>query len=108
MQFHHPLLRRVGVYRLLTAKERSPAEKYWKDQGREIYQDMKPRMKVDNEVKRTAGKVIEDATTPEDKLQRLFRYCRNSIKNVNDPGSGLSVEERSDRKANKIPADTIR
>jgi hypothetical protein len=84
------------------------AEKYWKDQGREIYQDMKPRMKVDNEVKRTAGKVIEDATTPEDKLQRLFRYCRNSIKNVNDPGSGLSVEERSDRKANKIPADTIR
>jgi len=65
-------------------------------------------MKVDNEVKRAAAKVIEDATTPEDKLQRLFRYCRNSIKNVNDLGSGLSIEERSDRKTNKIPADTIR
>lgn len=84
------------------------AEKYWKDHGREIYQSVKPRMKVDNEVKRAAAKVIEDATTPEDKLQRLFRYCRNSIKNVNDLGSGLSIEERSDRKTNKVPADTIR
>jgi len=65
-------------------------------------------MKVDGEVKKTAGQVIEDATAPDDKLRRLFRYCRNSIKNVNDPGSGLSVEERSDRKANKGPADTIR
>jgi len=46
-------------------------EKYWKDHGREIYQDMKPRMKIDNEVKRAAAKVIEDAATPEDKLQRI-------------------------------------
>ena len=90
------------------ASNNTTAEKYWKDHGREMYQDMKPRMKVDNEVKRTAAKVIEGATTPEDKLQHLFRYCRNSIKNVNDPGSGLSVEERSDRKSNKTPADTIR
>lgn len=83
-------------------------EKYWKDHGREIYQEMKPRMKIDNEVKRAAAKVVENVATPEDKLQRLFRYCRNSIKNVNDPGSGLSIEERSDRKENHIPADTIR
>jgi hypothetical protein len=83
-------------------------EKYWKDQGREIYKNFKLRMKVDGEVKKTAAQVIEDATAPDEKLRRIFRYCRNSIKNVNDPGSGLSVEERSDRKANKVPADTIR
>lgn len=83
-------------------------EKYWKEHGREVYKNLKPRMKVDNEVKRTAEKVIEGAGTPEEKLQRLFRHCRNSIKNVNDPGSGLTVEQRSDRKENRNPADTIR
>jgi len=88
--------------------KQSTPDKYWKDHGRELYQDFKPRMKVDGEVKKTAQQVIEDATTPDEKLRRLFRYCRNSIKNVNDPGSGLSVEERSDRKPNKVPADTIR
>jgi Domain of Unknown Function with PDB structure (DUF3857) len=87
-----------------------PPEKYWKDQGREIYKNFKLRMKVDGEVKKTAAQVVEDATAPDEKLQRIFRYCRNSIKNVNDPNSGLSLEERerSDRKANKVPADTIR
>jgi hypothetical protein len=87
-----------------------PPEKYWKDQGREIYKNFMLRMKVDGEVKKTAAQVVEDATAPDEKLQRIFRYCRNSIKNVNDPNSGLSLEERerSDRKANKVPADTIR
>ncbi|HVP46649.1 MAG TPA: DUF3857 and transglutaminase domain-containing protein [Bryobacteraceae bacterium] len=83
-------------------------DKYWKAQGRELYQDYKARMKVDGEVKKTAEQVMEGASAPDEKLRRLFRYCRNSIKNVNDPGSGLSVEERSDRKENKVPADTIR
>ena len=83
-------------------------DKYWKEQGREAYKNFKLRMKVDGEVKKTAAQVVEDATAPEEKLRRLFRYCRNSIKNMNDPGSGLSLEERSERKANKGPADTIR
>ncbi|MBZ5590773.1 MAG: DUF3857 and transglutaminase domain-containing protein [Acidobacteriia bacterium] len=88
--------------------KQSTPDKYWKDHGRELYQDFKARMKVDGEVKKTAQQVMEDASAPEEKLRRLFRYCRNSIKNVNDSGSGLSVEERSDRKQNKVPADTIR
>ncbi len=81
---------------------------YWTDHAREIYQNFKRRMKVDDEVKRTAAEVIADADTPEEKLRRLFRYCRSSIKNVRDRGAGLSVEEREGLKANKTPADTIR
>jgi hypothetical protein len=83
-------------------------DKYWKDYGREVYTSAKLLMKVDGEVKKTAVHVIEDATAPDEKLRRLFRFCRNSIKNVSDPASGLSLEERSGRKANKVPADTIR
>jgi hypothetical protein len=84
------------------------ADKYWKDRGRTLYNAWKPQMKVSGEVKQTAASVMEDAKTDDEKLRRLFHYCRNSIKNVNDPGSGLSAEKRNSAKDNKTPADTIR
>ncbi|MBV8819316.1 MAG: DUF3857 domain-containing protein, partial [Acidobacteriaceae bacterium] len=84
------------------------AEKYWKDRGRKLYDEWKPRLKVSGEVKQTAATVMEDAKTDDDKLQRLFHYCRASIKNINDAGSGLSAEKRNSAKENKVPADTIK
>ncbi|MBV8819332.1 MAG: hypothetical protein JO022_13315, partial [Acidobacteriaceae bacterium] len=82
--------------------------KYWKDRGRKLYDEWKPRLKVSGEVKQTAATVMEDAKTDDDKLQRLFHYCRASIKNINDAGSGLSAEKRNSAKENKVPADTIK
>jgi hypothetical protein len=83
-------------------------EKYWKVYGKEEYERIKPRLKIDNEVRRTAERVIEGATDPEEKLRRLFRYCRNSIQNFADAGSELNFGDRKDRKENRSPADTIR
>ena len=65
-------------------------------------------MKVSDEVKQAAVKAIGDATTPEQKLERLFEFCRNSIKNVNNDSSSLTAEERTKLKDNKSPADTLK
>ncbi len=83
-------------------------EKFWSQFGKENYERNKSRMKVSDEVKQTAATAIGDATDPEQKIQRLFEFCRSKIKNVNDDASGLTSEERAKLKENKSPTDTIK
>jgi hypothetical protein len=44
---------------------------------------------VGDEVKQAAATAIGDATTPEQKIEKLFEFCRSKIKNINDDASGL-------------------
>jgi hypothetical protein len=83
-------------------------EQYWKAKGKEFYEAVKSRMKVSDEVKKASTEAIGDAATPEQKLERLFEFCRSKIKNVNDDASGMTAEERASWKANKSPADTLK
>lgn len=88
-------------------KKLAPAH-YWKEKGKESYQSFKSRTKVSEEVKKASAEAIGDASTPEQKLERLFEFCRSKIKNVNDDASGLTPEEREKWKDNKSPADTLK
>lgn len=83
-------------------------EKYWIERGRELYKDWKQSIKVNDEVRRAADKAIGDAKSDDERLRRLFEFCRREIKNTADQGSGLTAGGRSDRKENKTPADTLR
>jgi hypothetical protein len=84
------------------------AEKYWKDYGRQVFADTKDRMKVSEEVKTAVAGIIGDATTPEEKLRRIYDFCRTKIKNISDDASGLTPDEKSKIKDNKSPADTLK
>jgi hypothetical protein len=84
------------------------ADQFWKTFGKEAYYRNKGRMKVSDEVKQAAVAAIGDATDPEQKVQRLFEFCRSKIKNVNDDASGFTSEERAKMKENKSPADTLK
>jgi hypothetical protein len=88
-------------------KKLAPAQ-YWKEKGKEFYEAYKSRMKMSDEVKKSSAEAIGDAATPEQKLERLFEFCRAKIKNVNDDASGMTAEERANWKANKSPADTLK
>jgi hypothetical protein len=83
-------------------------EKYWQDYGKRTYEENKSRMKVSDEVKTTSAAAIAGASTPEERLEKLFEFCRSKIKNVNDDASGLTAEERAKLKGNKSPADTLK
>ena len=85
----------------------APAD-YWKERGKEFYETFKSGARVSDEVKKAAADAIGDATTPEQKLERLFEFCRSKIKNVNDDASGMTSEERAKLKENKSPADTLK
>ena len=85
-----------------------PPQEYWPKLGRDLYEVVKPRMKVNDDVKKSAVAAIGDATTPEQKLQRLYEFCRTKIKNTSSVTSGLTATDREKLKDNESPADTLK
>ena len=85
-----------------------PPQEYWPRLGRELYEALKSGMKVNDDVKKATAGAIGDATTPEQKLQRLYDFCRTKIKNSDSVTSGLTDTERDKLKKNDSPADTLK
>jgi hypothetical protein len=81
---------------------------YWRDLGKQLHDLHKGDMKVNDEIRKSAAEAIGDATTPEQKLERLFNFCRTKIKNVNDDASGLTPDQLQKLKDNRSPADTLK
>lgn len=91
-----------------TKDEKVDPEKYWFDLGKRWYQDTKSLLKVNDDVRQTAASLTEGAKTDDEKIERLFTFCRTKIKNISDDASGLTAEERKKLKENKSPADTLK
>ncbi|HKR02498.1 MAG TPA: DUF3857 and transglutaminase domain-containing protein [Pyrinomonadaceae bacterium] len=99
---------RAWIFLFYHEGEKIVAEKYWKEMGKKIYELTKEDMKANDEVKAAAVAIVGDASTPEEKLKRIYEFCRTKIKNVNDDSIELTLEERSKFKENKSPADTLK
>ena len=76
--------------------------------NRSAYDDYKSRAKVNDDIKRAAQAAIGDASTPDQKLERLFDFCRSKIKNINDDASGLTGDDLAKLKENKTAANTLK
>ena len=99
---------RSWVFLYFTEETKMDAEKYWKEHGKKLYESTKDLMKADGELKNEIATIIGDATAPEEKLRRIYDFCRTKIKNTSDDASGLSDDERKKLKDNKSPADTLK
>jgi hypothetical protein len=99
---------RAWVFLYYTEDVRASPDKYWKDFGKKLFDGTKDAMKVDDNVKSAVAGIIGDASTPEEKLRRIYDFCRIKIKNTSDDASGLTAEEKSKLKENKSPADTLK
>src|SRR5437588_1933268 len=67
-----------------------------------------PYLKVDDEVRQKAAEITAGAASPDEKLEKIFAFCRANIKNTRDPISGFTPQELEKMKANKKPADTLK
>lgn len=84
------------------------AEKYWKELGKKEYNENKSAMKVNDDVRKVATEAMGDASSAEQKLERLLTYCRTKVKYIFDDALTLTDEDRKKLKENKSPADTIK
>ncbi|HEY8188874.1 MAG TPA: DUF3857 domain-containing protein [Pyrinomonadaceae bacterium] len=91
-----------------TKDEKLDADKYWFNLGKRFYEVTKSLLKVNDEVRQAATAATADAKTDDEKIARLFEFCRTKIKNVSDDASGMTPEERKKLKENKTPSDTLK
>jgi transglutaminase-like putative cysteine protease len=81
--------------------------KFWKEHGKQVYENHKGLMKVSGQIAQTTAQVVGDASTPEQKIERIFNFVRSKVKNIYDDSLNLSSEQLKSIKANKTPADTL-
>jgi hypothetical protein len=83
-------------------------DQYWPAYAKETYEEFKSSMQASDEVRRTTVSVIGDASTPDEKLRRIYEFCKSRIRNTDNEASGLSSEQKAQAKLNKMPADTLK
>jgi hypothetical protein len=91
-----------------SATEEKNPDKYWAEIGKWYYNEHKGEIKPNDEVKKMAATLVADAKNDDEKLLRLFDFCRTKIKNVSLDSSGLSSDELAKIKTNKNPSDTLK
>jgi hypothetical protein len=89
-----------------TKDEKLTPEKYWPEIGKKYYELYKQETKVSGEVKAAAASATEGASTAEEKIQRIHRYCVTQIKNLH--ADDVTEQQRLKAKANSTPADTLK
>jgi hypothetical protein len=75
----------------------------------ELVQDfeVKDALKPGGDIKKALPGIIGDATDDNEKLKRIYDFCRTKIKNITfDPS--ISDEERAKIKFNGSPSDTLK
>jgi hypothetical protein len=83
-------------------------QKFWSEKGRDFYSATKSLMKPNDDVKQMSATLTADAKTADEKLQKLFEFCRNKITNIYSDASGITPDERKKLKDNKNPSDTLK
>jgi hypothetical protein len=94
-------------YQKATSEKANP-QKYWFDLGKWYYEENKNRIKPNDDVKKMAASLTADAKTDDEKIERLFQFCREKITNASNDASGLTPDERAKVKSNKNPSDTLK
>lgn len=88
--------------------DRSNPDKYWAELAKGYYERTKSFIKPNDDVKKMAASITADAKTDDEKLEKLFDFCRTKIKNISLDTSGMTAEERAKIKENKNPSDTLK
>lgn len=91
-----------------TEDRKLSVEKYWREHGKSIFNLYKNAIKPNDEVRAKAAEIVGDAATPDEKLTRLYNYCRANIKNISGDTSGFSNAEIEKLKDNKKAGDTLK
>ena len=83
-------------------------EKYWKNVGRRTFESHKSIYKGNKQLRQTVKQAVGDANDELEKVRRIFYYCRENIKNINDDALNLSPDDRDKIKENKTEKDTLK
>ncbi len=90
-----------------TIKDPSSPSLYWGAVSTEYAGLVKTMNKSDKEIKRTADEITASATTPEEKLRKIYEFCQTQIRNTAFDTT-LTDEQRAKLPKNKTLADVLK
>ena len=96
---------RAWVLLYYTEDTKEVPDKFWKREGKRIYDEYSNEIKVNGAVKQIAEEQTSGAKSDDEKLNKLYYYCQKHIKNVY--GKEVSDADRQSFKPNKNTADTL-
>ena len=91
-----------------SAERTTTPDLFWAGYGRRIHEIFKPFMKANDDVRKAAAQAVGDASTQEQKLERLYNFVRAQVRRTNDDALSLTPDERKKLKENKSPSDTLK
>ncbi|HEU4871415.1 MAG TPA: DUF3857 domain-containing protein, partial [Pyrinomonadaceae bacterium] len=77
-------------------------------QAAQTYYILQPYMKIDNDIKKKVAEIVEGASTVDEKVWKIFDFCRTNIRNTDDKNAGFTEEDLEKLKENKKPSDTLK
>jgi hypothetical protein len=82
---------------------------FWAKAGGALVQnwDIKDTLKPGKDLKAAAAQIAAGATTPEEKLAKIYEFCKTKIKNITYD-TQLTDEQKEEIKPNKSTADTYK
>ncbi len=90
-----------------TIKDPSSPAKYWGGVGAEQSGLVKLMNKSNGDIKKAAAEITASASTPEEKLEKLYDFCQTEIKNTSFDAS-LTDDDRRKLPAVKSLADVLK
>ncbi len=90
-----------------TVKDPSNPAKYWGGVGAEQSGLVKVMNKSNGDIKKAAAEITASASTPEEKLRKLYEFCQSEIKNTSFDAS-LTDDDRRKLPAVKSLADILK
>ncbi len=82
------------------------ADKFWASEGKRLYSQYEPYLKVSADIRQAADAVVAGAKDPAEKVANLLRYCQTKIKRFSD--EDVTEQQREKAKENNKPADTLK
>ncbi len=88
--------------------EKTTPQQFWTAYSKDLFKRMKPLMKVNGDVKKLAARLTGQTSNTDEKLQRIFEYCRDEVRSIYDDAVELSDKDRKKGRKNNSPSDTIK
>jgi hypothetical protein len=98
---------RKWILLFYTDTQNLSAAEYWKKTGKRVYEDAKWMLRQNDDVRQKADSLVSGAATPEEKIKRLFDFCKNEIQNSDDDAS-FTPDQRAKLKENNSASDTLK
>lgn len=97
------------VYYVRDKDEGKTATDFWSRLGGRLVRsyDVKDTLKPDKEIKAMAEQITAGASTPDEKIRKIFDFCKQKVRNITYDTS-LTSDQKEEIKPNKSASDTLK